>query len=251
MRKGFPPDSVDPLPQLGGCRRDSSPRLRCESFQHNPPRTRLPKCRESTIRSSCCTRATWAQSRGWRCWRRWRNRSPRIRGFILSSVAMAPSARPGGTGCSSRQRTLLPLQPLDRLNDLMNAADIHLLPQRASAADLVMPSRLSAMLSSGRPVIATAHAGTQIAQVVEGRGLAVPAEDADALHAAVLQPGGRRRTSSPPWPCRARVCGGAYRERSRCCEQFEADLKTLVAHSHSSGTVGHLPMARYAIACEL
>jgi colanic acid biosynthesis glycosyl transferase WcaI len=65
--------------------------------------------------------------------------------------------------------TLLPLQPHDRLNDLLNSADIHLLPQRASAADLVMPSRLSAMLSSGRPVIATAHPGTQVAQVVEGR----------------------------------------------------------------------------------
>ena len=82
--------------------------------------------------------------------------------------------------------TMLPLQPLSRLNDLVNAADIHLLPQRASAADLVMPSRLGAMLASGRPVIATAHPGTQVAQVVEGRGLPIPAEDAVALHAAVL-----------------------------------------------------------------
>ncbi len=82
--------------------------------------------------------------------------------------------------------TMLPLQPLSRLNDLLNAADIHLLPQRASAADLVMPSRLSAMLASGRPVIATAHPGTQVAQMVEGRGLPIPAEDALALHSAVL-----------------------------------------------------------------
>jgi colanic acid biosynthesis glycosyl transferase WcaI len=82
--------------------------------------------------------------------------------------------------------TLLPLQPLDRLNDLLNSADVHLLPQKASAADLVMPSRLSAMMASGRPVIATAHPGTQVAQVVQGRGLAIPAEDAAALHAAVL-----------------------------------------------------------------
>lgn len=82
--------------------------------------------------------------------------------------------------------TMLPLQPLGRLNELLNAADIHLLPQRASAADLVMPSRLSAMLASGRPVIATAHPGTQVAQVVEGRGLPIPAEDPVALHSAVV-----------------------------------------------------------------
>ncbi len=91
--------------------------------------------------------------------------------------------------------TLLPLQPLARLNDLLNAADIHLLPQRAGAADLVMPSKLTGMLSSGRPVIATADPGTQVAQVVAGDGLVphlpcglvVPAEDASALHAATAR----------------------------------------------------------------
>jgi colanic acid biosynthesis glycosyl transferase WcaI len=83
--------------------------------------------------------------------------------------------------------TLLPLQPLERLNDLLNAADIHLLPQRAGAADLVMPSRLTGMLASGRPVVATACPGTQLALVVEGCGLAVPTEDPAALYAAVLR----------------------------------------------------------------
>lgn len=83
--------------------------------------------------------------------------------------------------------TMLPLQPLERLNDLLNAADIHLLPQRAGAADLVMPSKLTGMLSSGRPVIATADVGTQVAHVVEGCGIVVPAEDEEALHAAVSE----------------------------------------------------------------
>jgi colanic acid biosynthesis glycosyl transferase WcaI len=81
--------------------------------------------------------------------------------------------------------TLLPLQPLERLNHLLNIADIHLLPQRTGAADLVMPSRLTGMLASGRPVIATADPGTQVAAVVEGRGLVVRTEDTAALHAAV------------------------------------------------------------------
>jgi len=48
----------------------------------------------------------------------------------------------------------IPLQPLERLNDLLNMADIHLLPQRSGAADLLMPSKLTGMLSSGRPVVA-------------------------------------------------------------------------------------------------
>ena len=50
---------------------------------------------------------------------------------------------------------LLPLQPSERLSELLGMADIHLLPQSPDAADLVLPSKLSGMLASGRPVIAT------------------------------------------------------------------------------------------------
>lgn len=60
----------------------------------------------------------------------------------------------------------LPLQPDERFNELLNLADIHLLPQRADAADRVMPSKLTGMLASGRPVIATAAPATQVAEVV-------------------------------------------------------------------------------------
>ena len=86
-----------------------------------------------------------------------------------------------------RNVTLLPLQPLERLSALLNAADIHLLPQRAGAADLVMPSKLTGMLSSGRPVLATADPGTMLATVVAGdgpgnaRGVVVAPGDGDAL----------------------------------------------------------------------
>jgi colanic acid biosynthesis glycosyl transferase WcaI len=80
---------------------------------------------------------------------------------------------------------LLDLQPADRLNDLLNAADVHLLPQDSGAADLVMPSKLGGMLASGRPVVASAFAGTEIASVVEGRGLTVSPGDAKAFAAAM------------------------------------------------------------------
>jgi colanic acid biosynthesis glycosyl transferase WcaI len=123
--------------------------------------------------------------------------------------------------------TLLPLQPLDRLNELLNVADIHLLPQRASAADLVMPSRLSAMLASGRPVVATAHTGTQVATVVEGRGLVVPPEDSGALHGAVQQlvevPGLRAQ-----FGIAAREYAESHLGKQTVLEQFERDLQYLV-----------------------
>ena len=80
---------------------------------------------------------------------------------------------------------MLPFQPSERLNDLLNLADIHILPQRAEAADLVMPSKLTGMLASGRPVIATAHDGTQLASVVRGIGVVVPPGDPDAFVSAI------------------------------------------------------------------
>ena len=52
----------------------------------------------------------------------------------------------------------LPLQPEERLCELLNLANLHVLPQSRGAADLVLPSKLGGMLASGKPVLATADA---------------------------------------------------------------------------------------------
>lgn len=75
----------------------------------------------------------------------------------------------------------LPLQPMDKLNALLNAADIHVLPQRADAADLVMPSKLTGMLASGRATVGTAALDSQLGQVLEVAGLRVEPGDLDGL----------------------------------------------------------------------
>lgn len=79
------------------------------------------------------------------------------------------------------------LCPAERLNDLLNLADIHLLPQLRGAADLVMPSKLTGMLASGRPVIAAADAGTEIARVVAGCGRVVTPECLPSLTRAIVE----------------------------------------------------------------
>jgi len=79
----------------------------------------------------------------------------------------------------------LDLQPVSKLPDLLATADIHLLPQRADAADLVMPSKLTGMLASARPVVATAHEGTDLATVVTGCGLVVSPGNPEAMAEAI------------------------------------------------------------------
>lgn len=118
----------------------------------------------------------------------------------------------------------LPLQPLDRLNDLLNMADIHLLPQRADAEDLVMPSKLTAMLASGKPVIATARPGSQVAKVVGLCGMVVMPEDVQALREAIERLGGE--------PALRRALGQAGRHyalehwaRESILQKFLSELK--------------------------
>lgn len=75
----------------------------------------------------------------------------------------------------------LPLQPADRMNDWLNAADIHLLPQKAGAADLVLPSKLLGMLASGRPVVATSIPGSELAELASEAGACIKPGDAKAF----------------------------------------------------------------------
>lgn len=128
---------------------------------------------------------------------------------------------------------LLPLQPLERLNDLLNLADIHLLPQRASAADLVMPSKLTGMLASGRPIVASAPTGTQLAAAVDGRGIVVPPEDVSsfvwaidhlASHAELREKLGQS----------ARACAVATLDKKAVLLRFEQELLRLISGASAS-----------------
>jgi colanic acid biosynthesis glycosyl transferase WcaI len=79
----------------------------------------------------------------------------------------------------------LPLQPPHKLNLLLNLADIHLLPQRPEAADLVMPSKLTGIMSSGKPVVAISPPGTEIEKIVSGRGIVIRPGKIDDFTSAV------------------------------------------------------------------
>ena len=77
------------------------------------------------------------------------------------------------------------LQPAERMGAMLAMADLHLLPQIAGAADLVLPSKLTNMLASGRPVVATTEPGTGLHSEVDGCGAITPPSDAAALARAV------------------------------------------------------------------
>lgn len=164
---------------------------------------------------------------------------------VLAEVASLLQADPGlafvfcgdGAGKTDLMRRcqdlpnvrFLSLQPAERLNDLLGLANLHLLPQRADAADLVMPSKLTGMLASGRPVIATAAPGTELAQVVEKAscGVIVPPEAPAALAAAI-----RALAADPARRAAMGANGRAYAvrelDRDAVLRRFELDLLACV-----------------------
>jgi len=81
----------------------------------------------------------------------------------------------------------LPLQPTEQFNDLINLADIHVLPQKNMAADIVMPSKLLGILASGRPVIAECLEGSELYSIVSKVGVVTYPDDAYGFAQNVLK----------------------------------------------------------------
>ena len=84
--------------------------------------------------------------------------------IICGAGSGVPALR---TQCEGLARVhFLPLQSAEDFPALLDCADIHLMPQRADAADLVLPSKLTNMLASGKPVVATAAPDTELGKLV-------------------------------------------------------------------------------------
>ncbi|ACK49076.1 glycosyl transferase group 1 [Methylocella silvestris BL2] len=136
----------------------------------------------------------------------------------------------------------LPLQPEARLCELLNLADLHVLPQARGAADLVLPSKLGGMLASGKPVLATADAGTELFEVLQGAAILVPAGDSAAMAAEIS-----RLAADGAHP----ALGDGRRlaqmfARETCLEQFRAWIDPAGVKSAPAGQhkLTHFPEAQ-------
>ncbi|MFN7919387.1 MAG: WcaI family glycosyltransferase [Bryobacteraceae bacterium] len=104
---------------------------------------------------------------------------------ICGDGPMAPKVREWSRGFANVH--LLPLQPAERLPELLRLADLHILTQQASAADRLMPSKLLGMLASGRPVAATVAPETAAGRIVRECGLLAEPGNPEALAAIVAR----------------------------------------------------------------
>lgn len=81
------------------------------------------------------------------------------------------------------------LLPREQLNEGLALGDVHLVPQKPSAADFAIPSKIYSIMAAGRPFLATANPGSSLWRLQEETGafLCVPPDDRTALRDAALR----------------------------------------------------------------
>jgi colanic acid biosynthesis glycosyl transferase WcaI len=82
----------------------------------------------------------------------------------------------------------LPVQPYNRLGELLATADVAVIPQKPGVNDIVLPSKLSNIMASQRPVVVAASADSELGRIVNesGGGLVVSQEDPAQLAQTIL-----------------------------------------------------------------
>lgn len=65
------------------------------------------------------------------------------------------------------------LKPLKELNNWLNVADIHVIPQKIEVSGLVLPSKLLAIMAIGKPIVATAPENSELFKKCKNCGLLV------------------------------------------------------------------------------
>jgi glycosyltransferase involved in cell wall biosynthesis len=133
--------------------------------------------------------------------------------------------------------SFLPLQPAGAFSDILAAADLLLINQRGSVAEMSLPSKLTSYYAAGRPVVAAAAANSETGReiVASGGGLLVAPDDPVALLDGI------RRVSGDPGlaahlTASARTWAGTVLSKTSALRAYEQ----LVAAMLASGRRGRV-----------
>jgi colanic acid biosynthesis glycosyl transferase WcaI len=133
---------------------------------------------------------------------------------------------------------ILTLLPRDAFMRLLSAADICLVTQQRTVADVVFPSKVVTLLAAGKPVVASVNAASAIARTIAeaGAGVVITPEDPAALSGAIdsllRNPEERRRMAA-----HARRYARHKWDRTRILQEFEATLRQA-----PTGTLPEIPV---------
>ena len=122
---------------------------------------------------------------------------------------------------------IMPLQPNNRFSDWLTLADIHLLPQKKAAADLLLPSKLLGMMASGKPIVCISPKKSELGKIVSIAGIQVEDEKASEFSNAILNLINNKEMSIKKGKNGRKLVKEIY-DKKKVLTNFESDLKDLV-----------------------
>lgn len=119
-----------------------------------------------------------------------------------------------------------PLQPPEKLSSLLATGDVHLVLQKSSASDLVMPSKLTNIFSVGGCAIITAVAGSYLYELVTTykMGIVAVPESASSLLSAIKL---ALTTDTTGYKSNARSYARKFLDKDSILKRLEEELLSL------------------------
>jgi len=120
------------------------------------------------------------------------------------------------------------LQPIPVFNQLLNYAYCHLVVQKESAGDLLLPSKLTNILAVGGLSIVTAVKGTTLYDVIDAHkmGVLIPPENAMAFEDAIVTCGNGSDGTTKEISNNAAAYAAQYLDKARIIDAFLEDVAT-------------------------
>ncbi|CAH8292901.1 colanic acid biosynthesis glycosyl transferase WcaI [Mariniflexile fucanivorans] len=114
-------------------------------------------------------------------------KQPNIKFVICGSGPYKEKLQTMASNAKLESILFFPLQPMEKFNKFLNMADVHLVIQKAKASDLVMPSKLTTILSVGGLALITANSDSGLYALTKkyNMGVLVAAENQLALNTGI------------------------------------------------------------------
>ncbi|MCC5652426.1 glycosyltransferase family 4 protein [Nostoc sp. XA013] len=122
---------------------------------------------------------------------------------------------------------LLPLQPREKLPEMLAASDVGLIVQKRNVISFNMPSKIPLLLASGRPIVGSVPPSGTAAKAIQlsGGGIIVKPESPDAMAAAVHD-----LYANPTLGARLGNAGRQFAEENYSLEQALDRYEGLLSH---------------------
>lgn len=152
---------------------------------------------------------------------------PQIKFVICGSGPYQEQLKKLSASLLLQNLVFLPIQPIEKFNMLLNAADVHLVVQKIQACDLVMPSKLSTILAVGGLAMVTANEGSGLYSMLKKHKIAylVEAENQHAFNEGIRNLVSKQNTELKK---SARVYAENFLSIDKIMKAFDACIRELV-----------------------